>query len=41
MASLLALAVLEHWFMVIPLPSEKMWKWAMRPTEPGITAKAP
>jgi putative photosynthetic complex assembly protein 2 len=41
MASLLALAVLEHWFMVIPLPSEKMWKWAMRPTEPGVTAKAP
>ena len=31
MASLLTLAVLEHWFMVIPLPSEKMWKWAMRP----------
>ena len=41
LASLLALAVLEHWFMVIPLPSEKMWKWAMRPAEPRITAKAP
>jgi putative photosynthetic complex assembly protein 2 len=48
MASLLALAVLEHWFMVIPLPSEKMWKWAMRPPQAGIaapdagiTAKAP
>jgi putative photosynthetic complex assembly protein 2 len=41
MASLLALAVLEHWFMVIPLPSEKMWKWAMRPVEHRITAKVP
>ena len=41
MASLLALAVLEHWFMVIPLPSERMWKWAMRPADPRITAKAP
>jgi putative photosynthetic complex assembly protein 2 len=41
MASLLALAVLEHWFMVIPLPSEKMWKWAMRPPAAGITAKVP
>ncbi|MGD0503630.1 MAG: putative photosynthetic complex assembly protein PuhE [Steroidobacteraceae bacterium] len=41
MASLLALAVLEHWFMVIPLPSEKMWKWAMRPAQPRIPAKAP
>ena len=29
-ASLLGLAVLEHWFMVLPLPSEKMWQWAMR-----------
>jgi putative photosynthetic complex assembly protein 2 len=27
--SLLALAVLEHWFMVLPLPSEKLWHWAM------------
>ena len=30
MISLLALAVLEHWFMVLPLPSEKMWQWALR-----------
>jgi putative photosynthetic complex assembly protein 2 len=41
LASLLALAVLEHWFMVIPLPSERIWKWAMRPAGPQITAKAP
>ena len=39
MASLLALAVVEHWFMVIPLPSEKMWMWAMRSAQPRITAK--
>jgi putative photosynthetic complex assembly protein 2 len=26
-ASLLALAVLEHWFMVLPLPSERLWGW--------------
>jgi putative photosynthetic complex assembly protein 2 len=26
-ASLLALAVLEHWFMVLPLPSERLWSW--------------
>jgi putative photosynthetic complex assembly protein 2 len=47
LTSLLALAVLEHWFMVLPLPSEKMWEWAMRSSrvnrtlEPRITAKAP
>jgi putative photosynthetic complex assembly protein 2 len=29
--SLLALAVIEHWFMVIPLPSERLWNWAMNP----------
>jgi putative photosynthetic complex assembly protein 2 len=33
--SLLALAVLEHWFMVLPLPSEKMWRWAMRSNRGG------
>jgi putative photosynthetic complex assembly protein 2 len=27
--SLLALAVLEHWFMVLPLPSERLWNWAL------------
>jgi putative photosynthetic complex assembly protein 2 len=29
MATLLTLAVLEHWFLVIPLSVEKMWGWAM------------
>lgn len=28
--SLLALAILEHWFLVLPLPSENLWKWALR-----------
>ena len=28
-SSLLALAVLEHWFMVLPLPSERLWNWAL------------
>lgn len=31
LTSLLALAVLEHWFMVIPVPSEKLWNWAFKP----------
>ncbi len=30
LATLLSLAVLEHWFLVVPLPVEKMWHWAMR-----------
>ena len=28
--TLLALAIVEHWFMVLPLPSEKLWAWALR-----------
>ena len=27
--SLLALAVLEHWFLVLPLPDEALWAWAL------------
>jgi putative photosynthetic complex assembly protein 2 len=29
LATLLTLAVIEHWFLVLPLPVEAMWKWAM------------
>ncbi len=29
-ATLLSLALLEHWFMVLPLPSEKLWDWGLR-----------
>ena len=38
--SLLALAILEHWFMVLPLPSEKMWRWALR-SDRGAAAALP
>ncbi len=30
LVTLLGLAVLEHWFMVLPLPSERLWSWALR-----------
>ena len=29
-AMLLSLAVLEHFFMVLPLPSERLWSWGMK-----------
>ncbi len=29
-ATLLSLAVLEHWFMVLPMPSEWLWRWGLR-----------
>lgn len=28
-ATLLTLAVLEHWLMVLPLPSEPLWRWSL------------
>lgn len=27
---LLSLAVLEHWFLVLPMPSEWLWSWGLR-----------
>jgi putative photosynthetic complex assembly protein 2 len=33
-STLLALAILEHWFMVLPLPTEKLWQWGLRGTAP-------
>lgn len=29
LAALSALALLEHWFMVLPLPDEKLWRWML------------
>jgi putative photosynthetic complex assembly protein 2 len=28
--TLLSLAILEHWFMVLPLPSQTLWNWGLR-----------
>lgn len=27
---LLSLAILEHWFMVLPLPATALWRWGLR-----------
>jgi putative photosynthetic complex assembly protein 2 len=32
-ATLLSLAILEHWFLVLPLPSEALWSWVLRERE--------
>jgi putative photosynthetic complex assembly protein 2 len=29
LGALISLAVLEHWFMVLPLPSERLWNWGL------------
>jgi putative photosynthetic complex assembly protein 2 len=30
-ATLLALGILEHWFLVLPVPDEALWRWALPP----------
>ena len=34
-AALTALALLEHWFMVLPLPDERLWRWMLPQRETG------
>ncbi|MCF6446005.1 putative photosynthetic complex assembly protein PuhE [Nereida sp. MMG025] len=36
LTAITALALLEHWLMVLPLPDEKLWRW-MLPSSPDKT----
>ena len=36
-ATLLTLAVLEHWFLVLPLPFEALWSWGLKSSEMAAT----
>jgi putative photosynthetic complex assembly protein 2 len=29
LATMMALAILEHWFLVVPLPAQKLWSWGL------------
>ncbi len=39
-ASLVALGLVEHAFMVLPVPSERLWIWALR-ADAAVTARDP
>lgn len=42
LATLTALALLEHWFLVLPLPDERLWRWMLpdpNPMPKKMTAK--
>jgi putative photosynthetic complex assembly protein 2 len=41
LAALATLAVLEHWFLVLPLPVEALWRWALRSRAPDRAPGAP
>ncbi len=38
--TMLAMAILEHFLLVLPLPSTALWRWAMRNRAPGVAAAA-
>jgi putative photosynthetic complex assembly protein 2 len=40
LASLTALGVLEHWFMVLPLPIAALWSWGMRSRTDHVRRRA-
>jgi putative photosynthetic complex assembly protein 2 len=39
--SLLALAILEHWFMVVPLPTAALWSWGLSSRRSDREASGP
>jgi putative photosynthetic complex assembly protein 2 len=42
LSALTLLALLEHWFMVLPLPDQKLWRWMMpapKPVTPTTATK--
>jgi putative photosynthetic complex assembly protein 2 len=41
LATLLALGVIEHWFLVLPLPSEMLWSWGLSSRREERDAPAP
>jgi len=41
LAALTALATLEHWFMVLPLPDQKLWRWMMPAPAPSLATPKP
>lgn len=40
LVALTLLALLEHWFMVVPLPDQKLWRWMMAAPKPMTPAPA-
>lgn len=39
LSALTLLALLEHWFMVIPLPDQKLWRWMLPERKPQLHGK--
>ncbi|TCZ65987.1 putative photosynthetic complex assembly protein PuhE [Roseicella aquatilis] len=39
LGTLAALATLEHWFLVLPIPAEALWNWGLRSRRPSPVAE--
>ncbi len=39
LAALSMLALMEHWFMVLPLPDQKLWRWMLPQAVPPLFVK--
>lgn len=37
LATLMALAVIEHWFMILPIRAEALWQWSLKAAGTGPT----
>ncbi|MGB0129653.1 MAG: putative photosynthetic complex assembly protein PuhE [Rhodocyclaceae bacterium] len=35
LGTLMTLAILEHWFLVLPIPTASLWRWGLRSREVG------
>jgi len=35
----MALATLEHWFLMLPLPSAELWRWSLPTRNPDGAAR--
>ncbi len=33
LSTMMALAIIEHWFLVLPIPAEAMWNWSLKSRE--------
>jgi putative photosynthetic complex assembly protein 2 len=40
LATLTGLGLLEHWFLVLPLPAEKLWRWSLKGPPASATVSA-
>lgn len=40
LTTLLVLAILEHWFLVLPLPFEVLWRWGLQARDTRVSRES-